>query len=192
MTAPTEHDPATARRGPGVTNSREPATPDLTDPEPALARWENEGGQPASFAAARTRRASTMTRAAEGMPHRRRVRVGRVYDERGPGEDIRVLVDRLWPRGLSRTRADLDDWCQRIAPSAALRTWYGHDPDRFAEFERRYRQELDEPERADAFRHLRGLAQGRTLILLTATRRPEISQAAVLADTLDGALANDP
>jgi uncharacterized protein YeaO (DUF488 family) len=64
-------------------------------------------------------------------------RVGRVYDARTAQDGIRVLVDRLWPRGLTTNRADLDEWCKQIAPSAALRRWYGHDPDRFAEFARR-------------------------------------------------------
>jgi hypothetical protein len=69
-----------------------------------------------------------------------RVRLGRVYDERTAEDGTRVLVDRLWPRGLTKDRADLDEWCKQIAPSSALRKWYGHDPDRFAEFSRRYRQ----------------------------------------------------
>ncbi|WP_445189157.1 DUF488 domain-containing protein [Pseudonocardia sp. Cha107L01] len=125
------------------------------------------------------------------MQRNSHVRVERVYVERGPCDDIRVLVDRLWPRGLSRARADLDDWCKGVAPSAELRTWYGHDPDRFAEFERRYRRELDDPERADALRYLRELARCRTLTLLTATRKPEISEAAVLADVLNAEQATE-
>lgn len=120
------------------------------------------------------------------------VRVGRVYQEREARDEVRVLVDRVWPRGLSKDRADLDDWCRTIAPSTALRTWYGHDPDRFAEFGRRYRRELDDPERTEALRRLRELATRRTLILLTATRRPEISQAAVLADVLNAVPDSDP
>ncbi|MDI1290565.1 MAG: DUF488 family protein, partial [bacterium] len=55
------------------------------------------------------------------------VKVGRVYDERVRGDGSRVLVDRIWPRGLSKAKADLDDWCKEVAPSTALRTWYGHD-----------------------------------------------------------------
>ncbi|MHA6797680.1 DUF488 domain-containing protein (plasmid) [Pseudonocardia bannensis] len=118
------------------------------------------------------------------MPGPPRVRVGRVYDARTAEDGTRVLVDRLWPRGLTKSRADLDEWCKQIAPSAALRTWYGHDPDRFAEFRRRYRAELDDPGRAEALQHLRELAQQRTLTLLTAARNPEASEAAVLADLL--------
>ena len=62
----------------------------------------------------------------------------------------RVLVDRLWPRGVSKERAHLDEWCKEIAPSTELRKWYGHDPDRFEEFSRKYRAELQDPERAEA------------------------------------------
>ena len=114
-----------------------------------------------------------------------RVRVGRVYDERTAQDGIRVLVDRLWPRGLTKNRADLDEWCKQIAPSAALRRWYGHDPDRFTEFARRYRLELDDPERAQHLEHLRDVARRHTLTLLTATRNVDTSEAAVLADLLD-------
>jgi uncharacterized protein YeaO (DUF488 family) len=72
------------------------------------------------------------------MQRQHQVRIGRVY-EAGTGEDgTRVLVDRLWPRGLTKNRADLDEWCKQMAPSADLRRWYRHDPDRFAEFARRY------------------------------------------------------
>jgi len=113
-----------------------------------------------------------------------------VYDARQAADGTRVLVDRLWPRGLTKNQADLDEWCKQIAPSPALRRWYGHDPDRFAEFARRYRTELDDPERADALRHLRELAQQRTLSLLTATRTVETSEAAVLADLLDAGRGN--
>jgi uncharacterized protein YeaO (DUF488 family) len=113
-----------------------------------------------------------------------RVRLARVYHERTADDGTRVLVDRLWPRGLSKDRADLDEWCKQIAPSSALRKWYGHDPDRFVEFSRRYRQELDEPGRSEHLQHLRGLAQQGVLTLLTATRHVETSEAAVLADLL--------
>lgn len=181
--------------------------PPITDPELALARWENEGGGPARAQFPSTRPGKVLsgdgrsgdpfpaaldtvandwptprgTSEKDGLTARERVRVGRVYDERESHDHFRVLVDRLWPRGLSKARADIDEWCQGIAPSGALRTWYGHDPDRFVEFERRYRQELDDPDRHVALQHLRELARDRTVILLTATRHPEISEAAVLA-----------
>lgn len=112
------------------------------------------------------------------------VQVRRVYDHRMRGDGTRVLVDRIWPRGMTREKARLDEWCKQIAPSTALRKWYGHDSKRFAEFTRRYRQELAEPERAEALEHLRGLAKTRTLTLLTASKAVEISEATVLAQLL--------
>jgi len=115
-----------------------------------------------------------------------RVCVRRAYDERQRGDGVRVLVDRLWPRGLSRERADLDEWCKDVAPSPELRKWYAHDPEHYAEFRRRYRVELREPARAEVLDHLRALATRRNLTLLTATKSPEISEAAVLQELLDG------
>ena len=112
------------------------------------------------------------------------VRVRRVYEEPEQDDGTRVLVDRIWPRGLSKAKAALDEWCKNVAPSTELRKWYGHDPDRFEEFSRRYQQELQDPQRSEALAHLRELAGGRQLTLLTATRRPEISEAAVLAALL--------
>jgi uncharacterized protein YeaO (DUF488 family) len=115
------------------------------------------------------------------------VRVRRAYDDPESSDGARVLVDRIWPRGLSKERAALDEWCKDVAPSTELRKWYSHDPDRFAEFGRRYQTELADPERAAALAHLRDLAAAdRPLTLLTATRQPDISEAAVLAGLLGG------
>ena len=97
-----------------------------------------------------------------------------------------VTIDRLWPRGLSKERAHLDEWCKQIAPSTELRRWFGHDPEKYAEFARRYRAELDEPTHAEALDHLRGLAAHGPLTLITAAKRSDISEATVLADLLSG------
>lgn len=118
------------------------------------------------------------------MKRRHQVRVRRAYEARERGDGARVLVDRLWPRGLTKEKADLDDWCKAIAPSTALRTWYHHDPDRFEEFARRYRIELESPEHAQALEELRGRAERSNVTLLTATKRSDISEAAVLAEVL--------
>lgn len=112
------------------------------------------------------------------------VEIGRVYDPRTDPAALRVLVDRVWPRGLSKDRADLDRWCRDVAPSTELRRWYGHAPERFGDFARRYRAELDEPERAEALRDLTEWVGGRRLTLLTATRDVTISHATVLAEVL--------
>jgi uncharacterized protein YeaO (DUF488 family) len=129
-------------------------------------------------------RIPTTNERSPSMQQQPRIRVGRVYDQRTAEDGTRVLVDRLWPRGLTKSQADLDEWCKQIAPSAALRSWYAHDPHRFAEFGRRYRTELDDPGRAGALQHLRQLAQRQPLTLLTAARRADISEAAVLAEQL--------
>lgn len=118
------------------------------------------------------------------MAHTPHVQVRRAYDPPHADDGERVLVDRLWPRGLSKARAHLDEWCKEIAPSTDLREWYGHDPDRFDEFARRYRAELDDPERAAAFARLREMATRNPLTLLTATKQSGISEAAVLAGLL--------
>ncbi len=112
------------------------------------------------------------------------IAVRRVYDDRSPSDGTRVLVDRVWPRGLTKEAAHLDEWLKDVAPSTALRTWYGHDPAKFAEFRRRYLAELAEGERATALDRLRGLASEGPLTLLTATRDVDHSQAAVLAEHL--------
>jgi uncharacterized protein YeaO (DUF488 family) len=113
------------------------------------------------------------------------ISVARVYDAPPPGV-TRVLVDRLWPRGVRKDGAPLDEWCKDIAPSTELRTWYGHEPDRFAEFRRRYRAELRDPARAAALQHLRGLAASGDLVLVTATKDVDRSAATVLAAVLSG------
>lgn len=115
-----------------------------------------------------------------GMGQSRRVRVRRVYDPVEEADGSRVLVDRIWPRGLRKDAAALDEWCKDVAPSTDLRKWYGHDPDRFEEFGRRYRLELREEAHAQALRHLHEVARHGPLTLLTATKDREISAAAVL------------
>jgi len=109
--------------------------------------------------------------------------VARIYDE-DTETGTRVLVDRVWPRGISKDAAHLDEWLKDVAPSTDLRRWYGHEPGRFAEFRRRYEAELAEPPAAEALARLREMAHEGTLILLTATKDVEHSQAAVLAELL--------
>ncbi|WP_433206067.1 DUF488 domain-containing protein [Dactylosporangium sp. CS-047395] len=108
------------------------------------------------------------------------VLVKRAYEEPAPADGRRVLVDRLWPRGLAKDRADVDEWLKTVAPSQELRKWYGHDPARFAEFAERYRAELGTGEAADALGHLRELAHDGPLTLLTATRDLPHAHTAVL------------
>jgi uncharacterized protein YeaO (DUF488 family) len=117
------------------------------------------------------------------------VRVRRVYDKPATDDGTRVLVDRLWPRGLSKEAADLDTWLRDVAPSTDLRKWYSHDPAKFGEFSSRYRQELDEPPAVDSLAQLRAMADTGPVTLLTATKDVAHSEAAVLAELLNQAKA---
>jgi uncharacterized protein YeaO (DUF488 family) len=108
-----------------------------------------------------------------------------VYDQPEDDDGARVLVDRIWPRGMTKAKAALDEWCKDVAPSTELRKWYNHDPAKFERFAHRYRAELEQPDRGHALQHLRDLAADRRLTLLTATKDPDISEAAVLADILN-------
>jgi uncharacterized protein YeaO (DUF488 family) len=112
------------------------------------------------------------------------IRVRRAYDEPEPDDGARVLVDKLWPRGVSKQAAHLEEWAKDVAPSDELRRWYGHDPAKFDEFRRRYLAELEQPGQHAAVDRLRGLAADSPLTLITATKEVQISQAAVLADLL--------
>jgi uncharacterized protein YeaO (DUF488 family) len=115
---------------------------------------------------------------------RHEIRVRRIYDRAEPDDGVRVLVDRVWPRGLRKDGANLDEWTKDIAPSTELRTWYGHDPEKFTEFRSRYRGELASPTRRAALEHLRTFLGSTPLTLLTATTDVEHSNAAVLAELL--------
>jgi uncharacterized protein YeaO (DUF488 family) len=110
------------------------------------------------------------------------VQIKRIHDECSAGDGLRVLVDRLWPRGISKERAALHEWCRDIAPSTALRKWFAHDPRRWSEFRRRYRAEL----RAHAalLQTLRERAAVERVTLLYAAREPRINHAIVLRDVL--------
>jgi uncharacterized protein YeaO (DUF488 family) len=114
----------------------------------------------------------------------RHVFVRRVYDDPSSDDGLRVLVDRVWPRGLTKEAARADEWIKDVAPSTPLRRWYGHRPERFAEFRRRYLVELAGQQPGAALNRLRNLARSRRLTLLTATRDIDRSQAAVLAEQL--------
>ena len=115
---------------------------------------------------------------------RHTVRVRRIYDQPAAEDGIRVLVDRVWPRGISKDAAAIDEWVKDVAPSTELRKWYGHVPEKFAQFEARYRDELAQPSERAALDHLRALAEESTVTLVTATKDVEHSQAAVLAGLL--------
>lgn len=119
------------------------------------------------------------------MPTRPSFEIERAYDGATKGS-YRVLVDRLWPRGVSKERAALDEWSKNVAPSDGLRRWYGHEPEKFSEFARRYRRELSQAPGKSAVGQLRDAAKERPVILVTATKDLEHSGASVLLDVLEG------
>lgn len=117
--------------------------------------------------------------------------VSRVYERRSPSDGQRVLIDRVWPRGLTRSAADIDEWCKDVAPSTLLRQWYGHCPTRFDEFRDCYLTELDDSAHVEAVARLRAISGHGRLTLLTATKNLSLSHARVLAERLSWGRATD-
>ena len=111
------------------------------------------------------------------------IAIKRIYEEPTASDGYRVLVDRLWPHGMTKERATLDLWMKDVAPSPLLRKWFGHDPTRFAEFRTRYIAELDANATVDSLR--RSGAQHPAVTLLYAAKDPHINHALVLRDYLD-------
>lgn len=111
------------------------------------------------------------------------IRVKRIYDPPDATDGARVLVDRLWPRGMRKERAKLTLWLKEIAPSDELRRWFGHDPARFVEFARRYRGELSA--NSEAVARLEDLVKSGRVTLLYAAHDEEHNEARVLADYLE-------
>ena len=120
------------------------------------------------------------------------VRIKRAYEPADDGDGYRVLVDRLWPRGVSKDRAHLDLWMKDIAPSTELRRWFGHDPARWDEFERRYQAELAEPERSRLVDALADRAAHGPLTLVYGARDTLHNEAVVLCDVVIAAHADAP
>lgn len=115
----------------------------------------------------------------ESMP----VVVKRVYEGSGPDDGVRILVDRLWPRGVSKEKAHIDHWFQEVAPSQELREWFGHQPERWEEFKRRYFAELTA--HADLLNQLRSAARAGRLTLVYAAKDETHNNAVALKDYLE-------
>lgn len=113
-----------------------------------------------------------------------KIRIKRIYEKPSRDDGVRVLVDRVWPRGVSKEEAKLTLWHKEIAPSTALRKWFGHDPDRWDEFHRKYRAELDD--NAEEVKHLRDTLGRGTATLLYGAKDEAHNQAVVLAEYLRG------
>ena len=106
------------------------------------------------------------------------IRIRRAYDPPGRADGYRVLVDRVWPRGVSKDGLHLDEWRKEVAPSTRLRKWFGHDPERWQEFQKRYFAELEEHE--DAIRDLVKRARDGRITLVYGARDPDHNQAVAL------------
>ncbi len=113
-----------------------------------------------------------------------KIQIKRIYDSLGDDDGLRVLVDRLWPRGVKKERASVDVWAKELAPTTELRQWFDHDASKFSEFRTRYLKELEDKD--DVVRKLFEDANGRTLTLLFAARDRSCNHAVVLLDYLNG------
>jgi uncharacterized protein YeaO (DUF488 family) len=120
------------------------------------------------------------------------VRLRRAYDEPDPNDGRRVLVDRVWPRGRTKKDLRLDAWERDLGPSTKLRKWFGHDPERWEEFQARYHLELARPDQAQTLDELAAAAQLGLLTLVYGARDREHNQALVIADEIERRLAPTP
>jgi uncharacterized protein YeaO (DUF488 family) len=120
------------------------------------------------------------------------IRLQRAYDDPGPDDGHRVLVDRVWPRGRTKVELRLDEWARDLGPSTQLRKWFGHDPVRWPEFQTRYHAELAAPDQARTLDDLAAKARTGTVTLVYGARDREHNQAQVIADELAQRLAATP
>jgi len=113
------------------------------------------------------------------------IRIKRVYSEPSKQDGARILVDRVWPRGFSKERARIDEWKKELAPSTALRKWFGHDPAKWAGFQTRYRKELAQSDRIEALKELATHARHEVITLVYSATDEQHNQAVVLKEFLD-------
>lgn len=111
------------------------------------------------------------------------ISIKRVYDDKSKSDGFRVFIDRLWPRGVKKKDAHFDEWLKDLAPSTELRKWFDHEPDKFDEFKKRYKEELqDQKEELDK---LRNKAKSETITLLYAAKDKEMNNAVVIKEVLE-------
>jgi uncharacterized protein YeaO (DUF488 family) len=112
------------------------------------------------------------------------IEMKRAYEIPAASDGIRILVDRLWPRGVKKAEARIDEWLQQLAPSDTLRKWYGHRPERWKKFAARYRKELQTPERRASLQRLQSLVRKNKITLVFAAKDKEHCNARVLVEVL--------
>jgi uncharacterized protein YeaO (DUF488 family) len=110
------------------------------------------------------------------------VQIKRIYDPPASDDGVRILVDRLWPRGIKKEKAHVDEWAKDLAPSNELRRWFSHDPNKWAEFKKRYRKEL--AEKQEVLKKIRDTSRKRTITLIYAAKDTEHNNAVVLKEIL--------
>jgi len=120
------------------------------------------------------------------------VKIKRVYEESSPADGHRILVDRLWPRGVKKAEAHLSAWLKDLSPSEELRRWFDHQPEHWEEFHRRYREELAAPEKAALLQDLLDRARQGTVTLVFAARDPDRNNAVVVKNLLEERLGSSP
>ncbi|WP_174614991.1 DUF488 domain-containing protein [Virgibacillus ihumii] len=115
------------------------------------------------------------------------VQIKRIYDDANQDDGIRVLVDRVWPRGMSKEKANLDHWMKEIGPSSDLRKWFGHDPEKFADFKKKYKDELSSGTQQDELSKLKDVTKenNKNVTLLFSAKDEKHNQAVVLKEILD-------
>ena len=121
-----------------------------------------------------------------------RIRLRRAYEDAAAEDGYRVLVDRVWPRGRRKSELKLEAWRPELAPTAELRKWFGHDPHRWAEFQKRYHAELAAPDLSTALDELAAVARNGALTLVYGARDTERNQARVIADEIESRLGGHP
>jgi|SRR5690625_559638 len=109
--------------------------------------------------------------------------IKRIYEKSEAGDGYRMLVDRIWPRGISKEKAKLDEWNKEIAPSADLRKWFNHEPEKFEEFRKRYKEELKE--KTDDLHRIKELAKEKQICLLYGAKDEKHNQAIVIKEVLE-------
>ena len=112
------------------------------------------------------------------------LKLKRVYENKEPGDGVRILVDRLWPRGLTKESAGIDEWGREIAPSSELRKWFAHQPDKWDEFKQRYKNELSAPDKKQLLDSIRKKVRDGTITLVYAAKDTEHNNAVVLKEVL--------
>jgi uncharacterized protein YeaO (DUF488 family) len=125
------------------------------------------------------------------MCKKMKISIKRAYDDPAPEDGYRVLVDRVWPRGRSKNALTLDDWAKTLAPSTKLRKWFGHDPERWQNFQECYRQELAAPAQRERLQSLLAAARKRSLTLVYGAKDTKHNQALVLCDVLSRMATRD-